>query len=465
MQRGVAEFTNWSGQYKSTPAAFVSPETPAELQQIVGDTANYPSPVVPIGSGHSNSGCNVVNGGTAVSMKAFHYIGEPGGDDVTAGAGVQLFEVHRFLAKRRMQLPFTPEIGNATIGSVACCCLKDAAIGRSSGIATGMIKAVKFVDARGELRETKRGDTGWEMMTSSHGLFGIIYEVVLDVIPMTLVIQNYVHSNVADAQFISVYRSTLANNDGVFGLLDATTGQIILETRNFNGGGGEPNLVESIYNDVDQSVFKYFNPIMGAIEDNWYSRLVRRAAMAGFGFMALSFPRGRRTFKNLKPIDYSDHYRWRWDFHFWAYPVSTFPTDVLPAFMTFLADYKRRHTTFDEKGLMACYRIRVENRAILSPSFDEERMTLDPLRPMTSDAVVMGDWDKFCFAYSEFAVAHGGKCTFNQTKVLSKSQVERAFGDKWDRFKEAREDADPDRRFLSGYFKTLMYGDTQTSTI
>ena len=35
----------------------------------------------------------------------------------------------------------------------------------------------------------------------------------------------------------------------------------------------------------------------------------------------------------------------------------------------------------------------------------------------------------------------------------------------WDRFKEAREDADPDRRFLSGYFKTLMYGDTQTSTI
>jgi FAD/FMN-containing dehydrogenase len=55
-------------------------------------------------------------------------------------------------------------------------------------------------------------------------------------------------------------------------------------------------------------------------------------------------------------------------------------------------------------------------------------------------------------------VAHGGKCTFNQTKVLSKSQVERAFGDKWDRFKQARETADPNQRFLSAYFKTLMYG-------
>jgi len=458
MERSAAEFTNWSGQYKSKPAAFVSPTTPADLQQIVKDTANHPSPVVAIGSGHSNSGCNVVNGGTAVSMKGFHSIGEPNADDVTVGAGVQLFEVHRFLAKRRMQLPFTPEIGNATIGSVACCCLKDAAIGRSSGIASGMIKAVKFVDAHGDLREMTRGDDGWEMMTSSHGLFGIIYEVVLDVIPMTLVIQNYVGSRVGDAKFEATYRDTLAKNDGVFGLLDASTGHIIFETRNLKPDGGAPNIIEDLYNDIDQSVFKYFNPIMGAFEDNRYSRFIRRAAMAGFGLMALSFPGGRRTFKNLKPIDYSDHYRWRWDFHFWAYPVSTFPTEVLPAFIAFLADYKRQHRTFDEKGLMACYRIRVENRAILSPSFDEERMTLDPLRPMTSDAVVMADWDSFCFAYNEFAVAHGGKCTFNQTKVLSKSQVERAFGDKWDRFKQARETADPNQRFLSAYFKTLMYG-------
>ena len=132
---------------------------------------------------------------------------------------------------------------------------------------------------------------------------------------------------------------------------------------------------------------------------------------------------------------------------------------MLPAFVKFLADYKRDHPTFDEKGLMACYRIRVENHAILSPSFDEERMTLDPLRPMSRDAVVMMEWDRFCSAYNEFAVSHGGKCTFNQTKVLSKSQVERAFGDKWVRFKQARDEADPDRRFLSDYFRTLMFGE------
>jgi len=28
---------------------------------------------------------------------------------------------------------------------------------------------------------------------------------------------------------------------------------------------------------------------------------------------------------------------------------------------------------------MACYRIRVENNALLSPTYDEERMTIDPV--------------------------------------------------------------------------------------
>jgi FAD/FMN-containing dehydrogenase len=458
LEHRPAQFTNWSGQYPSNASVLVAPETVEELERIVRDRGAYPSPVVAIGNGHSNSGCNVVTGGTAVSMKRFDLLGQPTMTDVTVGAGMQLLDVHRHLAARRMQLPFTPEIGNATLGSVACCCLKDAAIGKSSGIATGMIKTVRFVDAAGQRRELTRGDAGWEAMTSSHGLFGIIYEVVLDVIPMALVIQNYVTSNVADASWERTYRQTLSSNDGIFGLLNATTGQFIFETRNVSPAPGAPNTIENLYNRVDQRVFKYFNPIMGTLEANWYSALVRRAAMAGFRFMGRSFPAGRRTFKNLKPIDYSHRYRWRWDFHFWAYPVEQFPTVVLPAFLRFLREYKAQHPAFDEKGLMACYRLRVEPSALLSPTYSEDRMTLDPLRPLTADARAMQAWDDFCYAYNEFAVAHGGKCTFNQTKVLTKAQVEGAFGDLWDRFKAARESADPDRRFLSAYFQRLIFG-------
>jgi FAD/FMN-containing dehydrogenase len=35
--------------------------------------------------------------------------------------------------------------------------------------------------------------------------------------------------------------------------------------------------------------------------------------------------------------------------------------------------------------------------------------------------------------------------------------VEKAFGEKWGQFKKAREIADPENRFLSGYFNALMY--------
>jgi hypothetical protein len=179
--------------------------------------------------------------------------------------------------------------------------------------------------------------------------------------------------------------------------------------------------------------------------------------MAGFNFMKWSFKSGRRTFKNLKPIDYSHKYPYRWDFHFWAFPISRFASEILPAFLKFLKEYKVAHPSFDEKGLMACYRLRIENKAILSPTLEEDRMTIDPVRPVTKNGSLMKEWDDFCFAYNDFAIAHGGKCTFNQTKVLSKAQVEKAFGDHWIEFKKAREAADPANRFLSGYFSKLMH--------
>jgi FAD/FMN-containing dehydrogenase len=146
------EFSNWSRQYKSMPSVYAIPETPEDLQEIVRNNMDFPSPVVAVGSGHTNSGCNVMRKVTAVYMKKIHFIHEPTENDITVGGAVELIEVHRFLAKRQKQLPFTPEIGNATLGSVACCTLKDASPSQSSGIAAGMIKVIKFMDASGNQR-------------------------------------------------------------------------------------------------------------------------------------------------------------------------------------------------------------------------------------------------------------------------------------------------------------------------
>jgi len=67
METNTTTFTiyNWSGQYSSKPGIFVVPETVADLKEIIQNKVKFPSPAVALASGHSNSGYNVVNAGTA----------------------------------------------------------------------------------------------------------------------------------------------------------------------------------------------------------------------------------------------------------------------------------------------------------------------------------------------------------------------------------------------------------------
>jgi hypothetical protein len=132
-------------------------------------------------------------------------------------------------------------------------------------------------------------------------------------------------------------------------------------------------------------MFKYFNPLLGIFERKWYGRTFREIALQVFSFFHFCFPKGRHTYKNLKPIDYSKSYRWRWDFHFWAYPVADFPTVVLPAFLTFLKAYKADHPEFDEMGIMTCYQLRTKEWE----DFKKARELADPENRFLT--VILGD--------------------------------------------------------------------------
>ncbi len=447
---------NWSRQYPSNPTVVVAPKTVAELQAVVTGATDYPSPLLAVGSAHSNSGCTVLRGGTAVSLEHFVALREPADGAVVVGAGNHLLDVHRFLAERGLQLPFTPEIGNATLGSVACCCLKDAALGESSGFAVSMIRAIRYVDAAGVDRVVRAGEADFYRFTSTHGLGGIVYEVTLAVQPMQIVSLRYVTSSVHDAGWPSFFARTLADNDGAFGLLDASTGRFVFETRNLTPQRGEPNALERVAGALLQRIFKYFNPIMGVFEGRWWSRLVRLGAYCAFATLGVVFRRGLRNYRNLKPIDYGPPYRFRWDFHFWAFPVAGFVERTLPAFLDFYAAFRRANPRFDERGLLACYRVRHDERTLLSPSHDGDAITLDPVRPMSDDPEITALWDQFCVAYNDFAANHGGRCTFNQTKNLGPGHAEAAFGARWSQFRADRQQRDPEGRFLSPYFARLL---------
>jgi FAD/FMN-containing dehydrogenase len=126
-----AIFRNWNKSVLSTPRVVALPGDLQELIEVVRDKANYPSPLRVGGSFHSLNAC-FVSEGTQILLRHFDQI-QVDTDEMTVkvGAAVKMFQVRDALKPHGMQTAVTPEIGNATAGSVACCGTKDASLGRS----------------------------------------------------------------------------------------------------------------------------------------------------------------------------------------------------------------------------------------------------------------------------------------------------------------------------------------------
>jgi FAD/FMN-containing dehydrogenase len=112
----------------------------------------YPSPLRVGGSFHSLNAC-FVSEGTQILLRHFDRI-QVDTDEmtVTVGAAVKMFQIRDALKPHGMQTAVTPEISNATAGSVACCGTKDASLGRSgSGQVSSTAIGVRLVNAKGEV--------------------------------------------------------------------------------------------------------------------------------------------------------------------------------------------------------------------------------------------------------------------------------------------------------------------------
>ena len=113
------------------------------------------------------------------------------------------------------------------------------------------------------------------------------------------------------------------------------------------------------------------------------------------------------------------------------------------------------HTYYEEKGYRCNlanvgYRIRKDTSSLFSYSFEGDVMTVDP--------VSTGDpgWNEFIEAYNEFCSVRNGVPLFNQSRSLTRTQVERAFGERIETFRRFRTQFDPDNRLLNAYFKELL---------
>ena len=185
---------NYDGSITMTPQQVVRPTTVEEIQEVLRDTARFPSPVRAMGSCHSLTPC-VATDGTIIDMKGMKRVSEinEANKTFTAQAGLQFVEASDALRERDLQFMTNIEIGNMTLGSAATCHTKDALDGIEFGQVGTYVTHVKWVTPAGELAEASESSDPelLRKFRTSYGLAGVAYEVTFRVKPLEAIHLTY----------------------------------------------------------------------------------------------------------------------------------------------------------------------------------------------------------------------------------------------------------------------------------
>ena len=146
----ATSLSNYDGSINFTPQQIVFPETVAEIQAVLRDSARYPSPVRAMGSHHSLTPC-AASDGTIVNMLRMTRVLSIDHDrqTITAEAGLQYIDANTAPRDVGLQFMLNVEIGNMTLGSAACCHSKDALDGHELGQVSSYVTQIKWVDPAG----------------------------------------------------------------------------------------------------------------------------------------------------------------------------------------------------------------------------------------------------------------------------------------------------------------------------
>ena len=144
-----------------------------------------------------------------------------------------------------------------------------------------------------------------------------------------------------------------------------------------------------------------------------------------------------------------DQPRWnKYTYSTWAFRFDQ-GGEILTEYFEFCRDYYRQYKYRCNLPSIA-FRINRDSSALLSQSFDDTVLTLSPMSTITDG------WEDFLVDFNEFCSRKGGVPVFNQTKGITPLQAERAFGDRLRSFSKLRKRIDPDDRLLNSYFMQFV---------
>jgi FAD binding domain-containing protein/D-arabinono-1,4-lactone oxidase len=445
--------TNWEGGVTYRPAVIVRPQTVDDVVRIVSDAATYPSPVRPVGKLHSPAPCSADVGGTMLDMTGMARIIEIGHDLVTAEAGALYIDVAEELARHDRQFHINTEIGNVTLGAVACAATKDSSlIGTSHwGQVSSFVSGVKVVKPDGTVASYNESEHPEEMrlLRSSYGLLGVIVEVTLRIKPTTAVYAR--HRVYTIDGFRAAMPELVAQGNALMMYIYPFSEKVMVEERR-ELPGVKPTSSGRWW--LRNAFWRRLGPMFTIlIARGAPSRAIEHRVRSVYDYLICRWTcmivGGKSTTPHLQIIRHQEKPGpYKFVFSMWSFDEAQF-FETLNAYCRFCRDYAER-TGFRCDLPAVGYRMVQDKNALLSFAHDAPAMSIDPV------STGGPGWDEFLKAFNEFSSAHNGHPLFNQTKHLTPEQVAKAYGKRWAEFAQARSARDPGNRLLSSYFATLL---------
>lgn len=427
-----------------------------QIAAIVKDSDRYPTPVRAKGSHHSTTKCIVAEGGTVLDMTQMNRILhiDTLACTIHMEAGVKHIDAAKVLEKLGFQFYVNVEIGNLTVGSGACGGTKDASYVSDGTMEFGQVAAyciaVKTVQADGSLLEVSEDDGPlMEMMRSSYGMLGIIYEVTFRIKPIKPMVVEHKSYHVQD--FVAQLDSLIAQQRSMMLYLFPFLDKVVVEYR-YDGEG--PIKSNSWQWRLRNWVWKTGSPGFGRIVTllvpwknvrSWILDCYNQISV----WVITRVVRGGNTSPADQIILYPETAGFAsYTFSIWGFPRASYGQTLL-AYYQFCRDYFAEHD-FRCDMLNVGYSIAEDRQSTFSYSRRGPVLTLDPV------ASGSPGWEEFLTAYNEFCSQHNGTPLFNQTRGITPQQAQAAFAEEIMVFQTQRHLSDPQNRFYTPYFSELF---------
>lgn len=444
--------SNWFGDIVAKPRVVVEATSTDDVVRILTDHVNCPSPVRAFGSNHSTAPCSAADGGTMIKMRGMNRILEITGDSVTVEAGAILIDVAQALKERGLQFYVNTEIGNLSMGSAACAGTKDSSMPGEFGQVNSYCTAIKMVLPSGEILQATEAANPelMQVLRCSYGAFGIVTEATFRVRPIQPM--EVFHETFSVKDFAARLPELWTRGYALMYYMFLFDELVTVEFRKYNSRAkGKP----------DQHVWPIRNNLWSRIgpftcfqaERDIENKTARYKIIDSFnGIWRWNLENLIRS-KNTIPPDQMIRYPEisddsRYTFSLWAFPEETYPK-VLPKYTKWVKNYYKT-TGYRTNMLHVGYRIAKDQHSLLSYSFDENVMTIDPV------STANPGWPEFLVAFNDWCSEQGGVPLPNQTAGFTREQAEKALGDRLATMAAKRAEFDPEGRLLNDYFRQFF---------